>query len=96
MCVRSKQINDLIDIFFFFFSFAYTTSPVAVMKSSSGPSSPHIISGEAELLMTTVRFALVGACYISEEHAHWYVIDVMGYWLSLTYVYIMMFPTVRT
>ena len=31
--------------------------------------SPHIISGEAELLMATVRFALVGVCYISEEHA---------------------------
>ena len=34
--------------------------------SSSGP---HIISCEAELLMATVRFALVGVCYISEEHA---------------------------
>ena len=32
---------------------------------------PHIISGEAELLMVTVRFALVGVCYISEEHARW-------------------------
>ena len=28
------------------------------------------MSGEAELLMDTVRFALVGVCYISEEHAH--------------------------
>ena len=37
--------------------------------SSSGPPSPHILSGEAELLMATVRFALVGVCYISEEHA---------------------------
>ena len=37
--------------------------------SSSGPPSPHIISGEAELPMATVRFALVGVCYISEEHA---------------------------
>ena len=37
--------------------------------SSSGPPSPHIISGEAELLMATVRFALVGVCYISKEHA---------------------------
>ena len=37
--------------------------------SSSGPPSPHIISGEAELMMATVRFALVGVCYISEEHA---------------------------
>ena len=35
--------------------------------SSSGPPSPHIISGEAELLMVTLRFALVGVCYISEE-----------------------------
>ena len=32
-------------------------------------SKPHIISGEAELLKATVRFALVGVCYISEEHA---------------------------
>ena len=38
-------------------------------NTSSGPPSPHIISGEAELLMATVRFALVGVCYISEEHA---------------------------
>ena len=37
--------------------------------SSSGPPSPHIISGEAELLKATVRFALVGVCNISEEHA---------------------------
>ena len=37
--------------------------------SSSGPPSPHIISGEAELLKAPVRFALVGVCYISEEHA---------------------------
>jgi len=37
--------------------------------SSSGPPSPHIISDETELLMATVRFALVGVCYISEEHA---------------------------
>ena len=37
--------------------------------SSLGPPSPHIISGEANLLMATVRFALVGVCYISEEHA---------------------------
>ena len=37
--------------------------------SSPGPPSPHIISGEAELVMVTVRFVLVGACYISEEHA---------------------------
>ena len=37
--------------------------------SSSGPPSSHIISGEAELLRATVRFALVGVCYISEEHA---------------------------
>ena len=37
--------------------------------SSSGPPSPHIISRVAELLMATVRFALVGVCYISEEHA---------------------------
>ena len=37
--------------------------------SSSGPPSPDIISGEAELLMATVRFALVSVCYISEEHA---------------------------
>ena len=29
---------------------------------------PHIISGEVELLMATVRFSLVGVCYISEEH----------------------------
>jgi len=28
--------------------------------------SPHIISGEAELLMATVRFALIGVCYICE------------------------------
>ena len=28
-----------------------------------------MISGEAELLMAAVRFALVGVCYISEEHA---------------------------
>ena len=34
-----------------------------------GPPSPHIISGEAELLVASVRFALVGVCYISEEHA---------------------------
>jgi len=27
-----------------------------------------IVSGEAELLMATVRFALVGVCHISEEH----------------------------
>ena len=38
-------------------------------RSSSGPPSPHIISGEVELLKATVRFALVGVCYISEEHA---------------------------
>ena len=37
--------------------------------SSSDPPSPHIISDEAELLMATVRFALVGVCCISEEHA---------------------------
>ena len=37
--------------------------------SSSGSPSPHIISGEAELLKATVPFALVGVCYISEEHA---------------------------
>ena len=37
--------------------------------SSSGPPSPHIISGEAELMKATVRFALVGVCYLSEEHA---------------------------
>ena len=37
--------------------------------SSSGPPSPHIISGEVELLKATVRFALVGVCYIFEEHA---------------------------
>ena len=36
---------------------------------SSGPPSPHIISGEAELLKATVQFALDGVCYISEEHA---------------------------
>ena len=42
------------------------TRPV---QQSSGPPSPHIVSGEAELLMATVRFALVGVCYISEEHA---------------------------
>ena len=36
--------------------------------SYSGPPIPHLISGEAELLMATVRFALVGVCYISEEH----------------------------
>ena len=29
---------------------------------------PHIISGEAELLMATVRFALVGVYYISIKH----------------------------
>ena len=34
--------------------------------SSSDPPSPHIISGEAELLMATVRFALIGVCYICE------------------------------
>ena len=28
-----------------------------------------IVSDEAELLMATVRFALVGVCHISEEHA---------------------------
>ena len=28
-----------------------------------------MLSGEAELLMATVRFALVGVCFISEEHA---------------------------
>ena len=28
-----------------------------------------MISGEAELLKATVPFALVGVCYISEEHA---------------------------
>ena len=61
----------LFSFFFFFFSFAYTTSPAAVMKlvvffrSSKAP----IISGETELLMATVRFALVGVCYISKEHA---------------------------
>ena len=32
--------------------------------SSSGPPSPHIISGEVELLKATVRCALVGVCYI--------------------------------
>ena len=32
--------------------------------SSSGPPSPHIISGEVELMKATVRFALVGVCYI--------------------------------
>ena len=32
-------------------------------------SKPHIISGGAELLMATVRFALIRVCYISEEHA---------------------------
>ena len=38
--------------------------------SSSGHPSPHRSSGEAELLMASVRFAaLVGVCYISEEHA---------------------------
>ena len=37
--------------------------------SSSGPPSAHIISGEVELLKAIVRFALVGVCYISEEHA---------------------------
>ena len=36
--------------------------------SSSGPPSPHIISGGAELLMATVRIALLGVCCISEEH----------------------------
>ena len=57
---RSSKVKAVF-FFFFFFSFAYT--------SSSGPPSPHIISGEAELLMASVRFALVGVCYISEEHA---------------------------
>mgnify|MGYP000209323289 CR=1 FL=1 len=28
-----------------------------------------MISGEAELLMATVRLSLVSVCYISEEHA---------------------------
>ena len=37
--------------------------------SSTGPPSPHIISGEAELLKATVRFALFGVGYISEEYA---------------------------
>ena len=37
--------------------------------SSSGPPSTHIISGEVELLKATVRFALVGVCFISGEHA---------------------------
>ena len=32
--------------------------------SSSGPLSSHILSGEAELLMATMRFALVGVCYM--------------------------------
>ena len=54
----------------FFFSFAYTTSPAAVMKLVVffRSSKPPIISGESELLMATVRFALVGVYYISEEY----------------------------
>ena len=66
LVVNTKLQCDVV-----FFSFAYTTSPAAVMKlvvffRSSKP--PHIISGEAGLLMATVRFSLVGVCYISGEH----------------------------
>ena len=61
-------LSDWFNVIIFFFSFAYTTGRAAVMNwwSSSGPP---IISGESELLMATVRFVLVGVCYISEEHA---------------------------
>ena len=57
---------------YFFFSFAYTTSPAAVMElvvffRSSKPPYNFWWSGVADGHF--VRFALVGVCNISEEHA---------------------------